>query len=166
MGPAPTRPILALRRAETARPVRRAGLAPVDDPSNDDPRFRRNRVRHELLPLMDDVAERDIVPMLVRTADVLADDDDAARLSSAADLDPTDARALAAAAGRSPAGRPALAEALDGAATRRTRRPSTRVLGSPAASAGRARSPAAAGSNGTGSGCASSPPGALVSPAV
>ena len=36
--------------------ARPPGLVPVDDPSNDDPRFLRNRVRHELLPLLDDVA--------------------------------------------------------------------------------------------------------------
>ena len=34
--------------------ARRPGFEPVDDPTNRDPRFRRNRVRHELLPLLDD----------------------------------------------------------------------------------------------------------------
>ena len=45
------------------------GLDTVDDPTNDDRRFLRNRVRHEVLPLLDDIAERDVVPLLARTAD-------------------------------------------------------------------------------------------------
>lgn len=97
MGPAPNRPILALRRAETRALCAERGLEPVHDRSNDDRRFVRNRVRAELLPLMDDIAGRDVGALLVRTAEVLADD--AAALTAAADgLDPTDARALAAAA--------------------------------------------------------------------
>ncbi|HUF34033.1 MAG TPA: tRNA lysidine(34) synthetase TilS [Acidimicrobiales bacterium] len=94
--PGPTKPILALRRAETTALCEAAGLVVVDDPSNRDPAFRRNRVRHELLPLANDVAERDLAPVLARTADLLADD--AAALDALAlALDPTDARALAAA---------------------------------------------------------------------
>ena len=55
------------------------------------PSFLRNRVRHELLPLMADIAGRDLVAVLARTADLLADD--AALLDGLADgLDPTDAR--------------------------------------------------------------------------
>ncbi len=56
----------------------------------------RTRVRHELLPLMADIAARDVVPLLTRTADLLADDLALAD-AGAAELDPTDARALAAA---------------------------------------------------------------------
>lgn len=94
--PGPTKPILALRRAETSALCEASGLAVVDDPSNRDPAFRRNRVRHELLPLAADVAERDLAPVLTRTADLLGDD--AAALDALAlALDPTDARALAAA---------------------------------------------------------------------
>ena len=44
------------------RCVRPWALVPVHDPSNDDPAFLRNRVRHELLPLCADVAGRDPVP--------------------------------------------------------------------------------------------------------
>ena len=101
MGPAPTRPLLALRRWETRALCEAEGLAPVDDRSNDDRRFVRNRVRAELLPLMDDIAGRDVVGLLERTASVLADD--AELVDAGTDIiDPTDARALAAA-------RPALA---------------------------------------------------------
>jgi tRNA(Ile)-lysidine synthase len=96
MGPAPTRPILALRRADTRALCAERGLEPIHDRSNDDRRFVRNRVRAELLPLMADIAGRDVVTLLGRTAEVLADD--AGVLAAAtAELDPTDARALSAA---------------------------------------------------------------------
>ncbi len=90
------RPILRLRRTETRALCAAAGLVPVEDPSNDDPRFRRNRVRHEVIPLLDDVAGRDVVPLLARLADHARDA--AEHLAVEADaLDPTDAAALAAA---------------------------------------------------------------------
>jgi len=90
------RPLRRLRRAETHALCGALGLDPVLDPSNADPAFRRNRVRRELLPLLDDVAERDVVPVLARQADLFRDD---ARVLDelAAALDPTDGRALAAA---------------------------------------------------------------------
>jgi len=93
-GPGGRHPILGLRRRETADLCQAAGLAPVADPSNDDPAHRRNRVRHELLPLLDAIAERDVVPVLARQAGLLRDE--AALLDAlAAALDPTDAAALA-----------------------------------------------------------------------
>jgi tRNA(Ile)-lysidine synthase len=96
MDPGPTKPLLALRHAETVALCSEAGLDPIVDPSNTDRRFLRNRIRHDVLPLLSTVAERDIVPLLVRTAAVLRDDD---RLldSLAGVLDATDARAIAAA---------------------------------------------------------------------
>jgi tRNA(Ile)-lysidine synthase len=94
------RPLLALRRAETAaiaaEVATAAGTTVVHDPTNRDPRHRRNRVRAEVLPLLGDVAERDLVPLLVRQAELIADDDDLLDHLAAA-LDPTDAIALAAA---------------------------------------------------------------------
>lgn len=98
MGPDPTRPILALRRTETRQLCADLGIEPVVDPSNDDPRFVRNRIRAEIVPLLDDIAGRDVSELLVRTADVLGDDLGLLdRLVDAAGIDPTDARALAAA---------------------------------------------------------------------
>ncbi|MBV9412618.1 MAG: tRNA lysidine(34) synthetase TilS [Acidimicrobiia bacterium] len=95
MGPG-RHPIIALRRADTRALCRDEGLTPVCDPSNDDGAFRRNRVRHELLPLLDDLAERDVAALLARQADLLREE--AALLDALADaIDPTDARALAAA---------------------------------------------------------------------
>lgn len=86
-------PLLGLRRQETRAICAELGMAPVDDPSNADPRFRRNRVRAEVLPLLDDVAARDVVPLLCRLAD-LARDDGALLDALAAEVDPADARAL------------------------------------------------------------------------
>ena len=96
MTPGRTRPILALRRSETVALCESEGLPFAHDPSNEDARFRRNRVRHELIPLMNDLAARDLAPILARTAGLLRDDDSLLDLL-AEDLDPTDARALAAA---------------------------------------------------------------------
>jgi tRNA(Ile)-lysidine synthase len=90
----PQRPLLDLRRSDTDALCAALGFDPVHDPSNDDPRFRRNRVRHELLPLLASIGERDPVPVLVRQADLFADVDAAIRLA-AAGLDPTTAADLA-----------------------------------------------------------------------
>jgi tRNA(Ile)-lysidine synthase len=67
----------------------------VADPTNDDPTFRRNRVRHEVLPLLDAVARRDVAPILARQAD-LARDDAEALGELAAGVDPRSAGDLAA----------------------------------------------------------------------
>ena len=89
-------PIVGLRRAETHELCAALGLQPVHDPSNDDRSLRRNRVRHEVLPLLADVAERDVVALLVRTADRAAEAADHLDAEAAA-LDPADVATLAAA---------------------------------------------------------------------
>jgi tRNA(Ile)-lysidine synthase len=87
-------PLLGVRRAETVALCDALGLVPVADPSNLDPVHRRNRVRHELLPLLDRLAERDVAAVLARQAALLRDD--ASLLDELAGaLDATDARALA-----------------------------------------------------------------------
>jgi tRNA(Ile)-lysidine synthase len=87
-------PILALRRSETVALCAQLRLEPVVDPSNDDPRFLRNRIRRELLPLCSALAGRDLVPVLSRQAELLAGDAEVlAALSQL--VDPADARALA-----------------------------------------------------------------------
>lgn len=89
-------PLLRVRRSETRALCDALGLEPVADPTNDDPRYRRNRVRHELLPLLEAIAERDMVPVLVRQGTILGEE--AALLDSlAAAIDVTDAHALVAA---------------------------------------------------------------------
>lgn len=93
---APGHPLLGLRRWETRALCRQVGLAWVEDPTNADPSYRRNRVRAELLPLLGAIAARDMVPVLARQAALLRAE--AAVLDDlAAHIDPTDARALAAA---------------------------------------------------------------------
>ncbi len=47
------RPLLGITREDTAEYCRAAGLAFIEDPSNEDSRFFRNRVRRELLPLLE-----------------------------------------------------------------------------------------------------------------
>ena len=96
MRPGPRRPILALRRSSTVRFCHAQGITVVDDPSNCDPAFLRNRVRHELLPLMDEVAQRNLVPVLTRQAGLLRDDGDLLDHLAEA-IDPTSAKQLAAA---------------------------------------------------------------------
>lgn len=90
------RPLRRLRRHDTVAICAACGLTPVADPTNIDPAFRRNRVRHELLPMLDAIAERDVAPVLARQAELLRAD--AELLDAlAARLDPTDAHALGAA---------------------------------------------------------------------
>ncbi len=94
--PHPRRPLLGLRRADTEQLCRTLGLRWLVDPTNADPAHRRNHVRHDLLPLLDAIAGRDVAPIVARQAHLLRDE--AAVLDGLADaIDPTDARALAAA---------------------------------------------------------------------
>lgn len=89
-------PIVGLRRAETRHLVASLGLAVVEDPSNASSAFRRNRVRHELLPLCEAIAERDLAPVLARQAGLLAADAGLLEELSEA-VEATDAKAVAAA---------------------------------------------------------------------
>jgi tRNA(Ile)-lysidine synthase len=96
MQPTSQRPLLQIRRSETQALCSALGIAVFNDPSNNDERFQRNRIRHEVLPLLESLSKRDLVPVLMRQADLLRDDDDL--LNELADaLDPTDALALASA---------------------------------------------------------------------
>ncbi|MGA7836068.1 MAG: tRNA lysidine(34) synthetase TilS [Acidimicrobiales bacterium] len=70
----PTKPLTRLRRSELVTLVNEANLVARHDESNDDLSYRRNRVRHQLLPLMCEVAERDVVPLLARQAEVVYED--------------------------------------------------------------------------------------------
>jgi tRNA(Ile)-lysidine synthase len=70
----PTKPLIKVRRGDVAALVADAGIEARHDESNDDLSFRRNQVRHQLLPLMCDIAQRDVVPLLARQADVVHED--------------------------------------------------------------------------------------------
>jgi tRNA(Ile)-lysidine synthase len=87
------RPLLGLRRHETRALCASLGLQAVDDPMNVDPRFARVRVRHEVLPLLDEVARRDVAPLLARNAELAADALDALD-AAIRDVDPADVHAL------------------------------------------------------------------------
>jgi tRNA(Ile)-lysidine synthase len=67
------RPLLCLRREETARYCQEESLEPVADPSNVLPAFLRNRVRLELLPLLRQYNRR-IDSALLRLAEAAAAD--------------------------------------------------------------------------------------------
>jgi len=89
----PTHPLLKLRRAQTHALVRSLDFEVVQDPSNDDTAFVRNRIRHELLPLAAEISRRDLVPVLTRQAQLIADE--TMLLDRLADeVDPTDVAAL------------------------------------------------------------------------
>ncbi|MFV1991429.1 MAG: tRNA lysidine(34) synthetase TilS, partial [Acidimicrobiales bacterium] len=68
------RPILGLRRAETEQLCASRGVATIEDPSNRDSAYRRSRIRYELLPLMADIADRDVAAGVARLAGLLADE--------------------------------------------------------------------------------------------
>ena len=89
-------PLLSLRRADTEAVCRAMGWVPFRDPTNGDLSLLRNRVRHEILPLLADAARRDLVPVLTRQAELAGDDSDLLDVLSA-DIDPTDCHALSAA---------------------------------------------------------------------
>lgn len=70
------RPLLGLRRTDTAALCERVGVTPIDDPMNADPAFRRVWLRREILPALARGADRDLVPVLARQADVLRAESD------------------------------------------------------------------------------------------
>jgi len=70
------RPLLGARRADVRAECARRELVPVEDPSNEDRAHRRNWIRHEVLPLLERGAGRDLTPVLARQADVLRAESD------------------------------------------------------------------------------------------
>jgi tRNA(Ile)-lysidine synthase len=86
-------PILNLRRSETEMLCRQLEITCVVDPTNADLKFLRNKVRQQLLPLMNEVSQRDVAQILARQADLFRDDSDFLD-DLAKQIDPTDAKAL------------------------------------------------------------------------
>ena len=70
----PTKPLRDLRRRALHEFVAASGFVALRDETNDSPAFRRNRVRHELVPLMDDIAQRDVVAIIARQAALMYDE--------------------------------------------------------------------------------------------
>ncbi len=65
------RPLLRLSHAETVEYCRRSGWLPLEDPSNRDPSFARNRIRSGLIPGLRGYNPQ-IVPVLCRLAEIAA----------------------------------------------------------------------------------------------
>lgn len=93
-----TKPLRDLRRSSLHEFVESTPFVALHDETNDSPVFRRNRVRHELIGLLDDVAGRDVVPILARQAALLHDErtwlDELARDDQAVSLEDADCRVL------------------------------------------------------------------------
>lgn len=70
------RPLLQEQVEEVAAFASHSGLPVVEDPTNVDTRFRRNAIRHQLLPLMEEIAAGS-TGAIARTGDVLSTDLDA-----------------------------------------------------------------------------------------
>jgi tRNA(Ile)-lysidine synthase len=69
------RPLLQLSRDEIEAYLRKVGLIWREDGSNSDTRFMRNRIRHELLPLLE-TFNPEIIQALNQTAEALAADEE------------------------------------------------------------------------------------------
>jgi tRNA(Ile)-lysidine synthase len=80
------RPLIELRRQALRDALVADGLDWVEDPSNRDPKFLRNRIRHELLPLLAAADDADIVPALADVARRLRESVDALDLAAALEL--------------------------------------------------------------------------------
>lgn len=80
------RPLLGIRRATTAAACAALGLPVWDDPHNQDPAFQRGRLRHDVLPLLEEVLQGGVTEALARTAGLLRDDLDALDQLAAATL--------------------------------------------------------------------------------
>jgi hypothetical protein len=89
------RPLLRLRRADTHELCAQLAYAPVQDPMNGDLRHRRVWLRREIIPALERGADRDIVDVLARQAELLRDDHDLLE-AMAAERSTDDAKALAA----------------------------------------------------------------------
>jgi tRNA(Ile)-lysidine synthase len=63
------RPLLEVTRAETERACRTLDIAWWTDPANDDRRFTRSRVRHTVLPVLEQELGPGVPAALARTAD-------------------------------------------------------------------------------------------------
>jgi len=69
------RPLLAISRPEVLEYLKGRGLRYRVDATNADARFTRNRIRHELLPLLEREFNPAIRGVLLRTAEILRDED-------------------------------------------------------------------------------------------
>jgi tRNA(Ile)-lysidine synthase len=90
------RPFLGLRRADTERICTASDVTWWTDPHNADPSFRRSRLRHEVLPLLEDALGGGVAGALARTAEQLRQDTDLLDALAAEVAEPHDVATLAA----------------------------------------------------------------------
>lgn len=74
--PSLCRPLLGVHRAEIQAYVEAHQLAFREDSSNASPHHRRNRLRHEVLPLLNQVYDRDVASLIVRLGRQAGRDDE------------------------------------------------------------------------------------------
>src|SRR5699024_7254630 len=70
------RPLLTLRRADIEEPCADAGLTPWQDPTNTDQSLMRARVRHSVLPYLEEHLGGGVAVSLARTATIAGADAD------------------------------------------------------------------------------------------
>ena len=80
------RPLLDVRRQALRDLLVAAGLPWLEDPTNQDRRFARNRIRHEVLPVLAEAVDADVVPLLGRTARLAREAVDALEQTASATL--------------------------------------------------------------------------------
>ena len=80
------RPLIDVRRSAVREALTAAGLEWVEDPSNRDPKFLRNRIRHELLPLLAASYHADVVPALADVARLARETVDALERTATGEL--------------------------------------------------------------------------------
>jgi tRNA(Ile)-lysidine synthase len=68
------RPLLDVTRAQTEAACRAEGITWWNDPHNDDPRFTRSRIRHRVMPVLEEELGPGVAAALARTADQLQED--------------------------------------------------------------------------------------------
>ncbi len=71
------RPLLQARRGEIDAYLKSKRCKFREDSSNTSPKHRRNRLRHEAVPLLNDIFARDVVPQVLRLGALAEQDDDA-----------------------------------------------------------------------------------------
>lgn len=80
------RPLLKTSRGEIDAYVAEHGLTFREDSSNVSPEHRRNRLRHEVMPLLNQIFERDVAPIIGRCGEQAGRDDLMLQLMAAHEL--------------------------------------------------------------------------------
>jgi tRNA(Ile)-lysidine synthase len=81
------RPLIESRRSQIEQALRAAGVDWIEDPTNRDPKFLRNRIRHDVLPRLASAYAADVVPALTRAASLAREATEALDLLATRELD-------------------------------------------------------------------------------